>query len=63
MEISKKWSRDQKSFHIGFPLQNKMMPQCFLLFLMIFMQAELKIIQTNANILLNCLLFSVSVQF
>ena len=39
----KKWSRDQKSLHIGFPLQNKMMPQPFSLFLMILMQTDLKI--------------------
>ena len=40
-----------------------MMLQPFSLFLMIFMQTDLKIKQTSANILLNCLLLSISMQF
>ena len=38
-------------------------PQPFSLFLMIFTQADLKTKQTSANILLNCLLLSILVQF
>ena len=40
-----------------------MMPQPFSLFLMIFMQTDLKTKQTSANILLNCQLLSISEQF
>ena len=39
-----------------------MMPQPFLLFLMIFMQTDLKIMHTSANMLLNYLLLSISMQ-
>jgi len=62
-ENPKKWSRNQESIHIGFPLQDKMKPKPFSFFLMIFMQADQKVIQTSANILLNCLLLSISEQF
>jgi len=61
--VKSKWSRDQKSLHIGFPMQNKIKPQPFSLFLMIFKQVDLKITQTSANILSNCLLLSISERF
>jgi len=57
---TQKWPFDQKSLHIGFPLQNKMKLQPFSLFLVIFIQTDLKVKQTSANTLLNCLLFSIS---
>jgi len=62
-ENPKSGPSDQKSLHIGFPLQNKMKLQPFSLFLMIFMQTDLKVKQTGANTLLNCLLLSISEHF
>ena len=49
--------------YIGFPLQNKRIPQPFFIVPDTFMQADLKIKQRSANILLNCLILAMSVLF